>query len=96
MKINRLIIDFLEAIPYMGEPIHLYTLVEQYKYSKDLSNITKIPIELYANYLNLLITPTKSIDTIAKTIEKELDDTKMLEKRIRILLEVSTNYYISL
>jgi hypothetical protein len=67
-KMRRILIQFLLAIPDVIDSVPIYTLLERHKYGADLGPTSKVPVELYANYLQTLIRPEISLEPLVNSI----------------------------
>ena len=55
-KLKRILIEFLTTIDKLSQPTPLIVLLEQYKYTSDRPD--NASVQLYANYLSLMIQET--------------------------------------
>jgi len=79
-KLRRIIIQFLLAIPEVTEPVPIYTLLERHKYGADVGPTSKVPVELYANYLQTLVRPGVNLQPLMNSIYEELEEVKRQER----------------
>lgn len=95
-KLKRLLIQLLLAVPEIYEPLSLHSLLERHKYGSEAGWASKIPVELYANYMLSTIGEDVKIEEIVDKILEELTQTKKQQKIVKVLLETTKHYYDNL